>query len=88
MTGRVLRPKGMDGLRHYASPENWTRSTCPTRRQIQLPVRVLKAATSKAEPRQKQYLILRCLEGEPFLSRPCGVATLCCSPREPGPGVW
>ena len=42
--------------------------------------RVWKAASSKAEPRQKQYWFLKCLQGvrvRPLAA--CGVATLCCS---------
>ena len=43
--------------------------------------RVWKAATSKAEPRQQQDWILKCVQGgraHPLAA--CGVATLCCSP--------
>jgi hypothetical protein len=41
------------------------------------------AATSKADPRQKQDWVLECLQGG--RARPlaaCGVATLCCSPAQ------
>ena len=47
--------------------------------------RVRKAATSRAEPRQKQDWILKCPQGgraHPLAA--CGVATLCCSTGDAG----